>query len=348
MVGEFFVDAMGRIVQVTFGPEAGSSLRSQVYQAWSGAFSEESVPDAVVEAPVMDTDERVLEALSSGVTLALLAKNKGTFLTFHAAGLALEDGRVVAMVGPSGRGKTTVSRTLGKNYGYVSDETIAVDASGRVYPYRKPLSVVQKGGPKRQVSPSEAGLRELPEKPLRLTGLVLLNRDPDAPGLSVDMVPLIEAMTGLLSEMSYMTSFDDPLTRLASLCESVGGVRRLTYSDVSQLEGVVEELALPGTFTESWSRVHRMEKPPADLELGDVLDAIECDDQIIVILEQSVRVLAGIAPAVWQAVRRGLSRDEITTFVVECFGDPGEASADELVGKAIGELIDAGLLRPTA
>ena len=69
----------------------------------------------------------------------------GEVIMLHAAGLALPDGRVVAFVAPSGTGKTTLSRTLGKAFGYVSDETVVINFDGTVTPYPKPLSVIRSG-----------------------------------------------------------------------------------------------------------------------------------------------------------------------------------------------------------
>ncbi|MFX6027812.1 hypothetical protein ABTE84_20905, partial [Acinetobacter baumannii] len=63
----------------------------------------------------------------------------------HAAGVAGSDGAVVVLVGPSGAGKTTAIRHLAARAGYVSDETIALNATGAVLPYRKPLSVITDG-----------------------------------------------------------------------------------------------------------------------------------------------------------------------------------------------------------
>lgn len=89
----------------------------------------------------------------------------------HAAGVVDEAGRVVALVGPSGRGKTTAARTLAARYGYVSDETIGIDAQGNVLPYRKPLSIIEDGLWKTQRPPSELGLRPLPDARLKVAAV---------------------------------------------------------------------------------------------------------------------------------------------------------------------------------
>ena len=50
----------------------------------------------------------------------------------HAAGIADADGLVVALVGPSGMGKTTASSYLARHgFGYVTDETVSIGPGGR-------------------------------------------------------------------------------------------------------------------------------------------------------------------------------------------------------------------------
>ncbi|MGL1701453.1 hypothetical protein ACSTH3_00245, partial [Vibrio parahaemolyticus] len=48
---------------------------------------------------------------------------------------------MLALVGPSGAGKTTAVRVLGGHFAYVSDETIGIARDLTVADYRKPLSI---------------------------------------------------------------------------------------------------------------------------------------------------------------------------------------------------------------
>lgn len=345
---DIMVDVMGKAVRISGAAEGEADLVSRVLAAWSGSSTNTSDADLELALTPASSVDLTLEQLSSAVTLTVLKEHAGRLLTFHAAGLALEDGRVVAFVGPSGRGKTTLSRTLGKSYGYVSDETVAVDEDRTVYPYRKPLSLVQEGGPKKQVAPRDAGLKDLPGGPLSLTALVLLDRVDGSEEATVDQVSLLDGMLGLLPEMSYMSSFEDPLVRLATLCEQLGGVKRLTYSDVAQLGGLVEQLAVPGEFAEQWHRAHDMIAPPAEYQIADVLDAVRCGEQLIVIHDQQIRVLSGIAPEIWNAVREGKRLDEIVEDVVARFGEPEDGDAEVLVKAALTGLQEEGLLSVVA
>lgn len=107
--------------------------------------------------------------ISGAITIDALLKRVGHDLLFHAAGLAAPDGSVLVCVGPSGRGKTTAVRTLGRTLGYVSDESIAIRADDSVAAYPKPLSIKRDGHGhgKWEISPADAGLVPPPEE-LRL------------------------------------------------------------------------------------------------------------------------------------------------------------------------------------
>mgnify|MGYP003454070666 FL=1 len=74
-------------------------------------------------------------------------------LTLHGLGCSVEircsgdaaasllTGVSLVCVAPGGTGKTTRSRRLGQSYGYLTDETVATDADGRILPHPEPLSV---------------------------------------------------------------------------------------------------------------------------------------------------------------------------------------------------------------
>ena len=195
-----------------------------------------------IDVPEFDSLDATLEWLSSEVTLQAIDARSRDLWMLHAAGVADPDtGATVALVGPSGAGKTTASRTLSQRFGYVSDETVGIDATGAVLPYPKPLSVVQPGQlHKRQVSPDELGLFEAPTA-CRLAGIVLLNR---VEGASVDVraVPLGESLVRLAEQTSYVARIDSPLRTMAAQVERTGGVIEVTYAEADELVPVVRAI----------------------------------------------------------------------------------------------------------
>ncbi len=139
---------------------------------------EEAVARARERSMLADSDElRLMDTLSSHLTRTAIQARLGELWMLHACALAHpETGATVVLVGPSGSGKTTVAATLGRHFGYLSDETVAIRHDGTVLPYPKPLSVLVDGrGPKRQESPSDLGLLVAPSRPW-LKAIALLDR----------------------------------------------------------------------------------------------------------------------------------------------------------------------------
>jgi hypothetical protein len=183
-----------------------------------------------------------MDRLTSAATVALMTQRAGSLLMLHACGLAdPRTGATVALVAPSGTGKTTLAGTLGTAWGYVSDETVALQADGTVLPYPKPLSCVvsPEVEAKAQVGPDDCGL--LPCGPdLHIAAVLLLERRPDAPRTPVvDAVPTVHALAALAPETSYFTRLDRPLGTLAGILNGTGGLRRVTYAEASDLSATV-------------------------------------------------------------------------------------------------------------
>lgn len=348
----FDVDALGRRVRIDVPGDPRSSHVARVRAAWSGALCDSpSEPELAVplrlDSRSVDDPDRAfdlgMERLTVEVTLAALASQRGRMLMFHAAGIADATGRVLAFVGPSGRGKTTLSRELGTLHAYVSDETIAVDRAHIVHPYRKPLSLVREGRPKQQVSPVDAGLRPLPDAPLRLSGLALIDRDPSLDAPEVAEVALVEALPELVAQVSYLRDVAHPLQTIAALCDAVGGVVRVRYPDASTVPAL-----LPGLFDHSrhgsaWTPAPDA-APTGSFSSERVTDAIVTDDRVIAMTDTVVHVLDGVAPTIWLTARAGGDLDRIVHSVQAEFGAPPHGDARSRVVAAIDELIAAGLL----
>ena len=239
------IDAIGAVIDID-----GSALSHDAWAAakvaWQDAVVEPpggAAPSATVIAHGTVTPEAMLAGLSVDVTVAALEARAGDLLMLHSAGLATEQGGVVALVGPSGRGKTTASRVLGRVFSYVSDESVGIAADGNVLPYRKPLSLIELNPYlKVQRSPTELGLLALPTAPLRLAALVLLERSDAAIAPRVELVSLAVGIVELAQQASYLGRLPSPLRTLTAHIEAVGGVRRITYSNAESLAPIIQEL----------------------------------------------------------------------------------------------------------
>ena len=256
--------AFGVPVDVQCTGDGGRALSKALTSAWSRCLrkdQDEHDGAVAIEAIVHDdptqlrvarargaiggeTTADLMHALAGAVTVRAIDQRAGEVIMLHAAGLALEDGRVVAFVAPSGTGKTTLSRTLGRHYGYVSDETVVIGLDGEVTAYPKPLSVITpKHHLKKQLAPDEEKLLMAPTN-LRLARVVLLNRVEHLEGDPVvDDVPLLAGMTELAAQVSYLPRLAEPLRSVARAIERTGGLQRVTYSEASALIPLVPQFA---------------------------------------------------------------------------------------------------------
>ena len=190
-----------------------------------------------------ETRRFALTGLTQDVTRAAIKTQAGEYLMFHAGALSNpETGAAVVYVAPGGTGKTTISRMLGPGRGYVTDETVAVDRSGLIAAYPKPLSTRIAAGGKEEVPPGALGLRA-PATPPWIAGLLTLNRDPEHDGdPERHPVELLDALAVLSPEISSLAALADPLRTCRDVIEAAGGLIRVSYRDASQLEPMVDEI----------------------------------------------------------------------------------------------------------
>ena len=340
------VSAFGVRIRLDFADGFDPAAAERIRRSWAGAQvspDEPIEPDEVILVVPEDDPEALAESLTVKVTLTALEHRSGELIMFHACGVADPQGRVAAFVGPSGRGKTTLSRALGAHYGYISDETVAVDSDLVVSPYRKPLSIVRAGRPKEQVSPEAAGLLPVPDAPLQLGALVLLTRDADHPAPTLEPVAFPEAIAEIAPQMSYLAELPRPLQTLAAVCDRLGGVVRLTYPDAATVPPVVPELLDLDRVHEEWEPAP-VETEHPEYDLSGVTDAIRCGDRVVVLAQRWVHVLDGIAPVIWESLRGGRCTTEIVEDVIAEFGRPATGDPAALVAVALGQLADAKVL----
>lgn len=326
------VSALGACIRLQFADDLPAGQEEAVRRAWSGAETAAAEPDEVIEITASAGFEWFLSSLSSRVTMAAIAHQQGSLVMLHAGGVAVPDGRVVAFVGPSGRGKTTLTAALSREYGYVTDETIGVAADLSVHPHRKPLSIINGSGPKRQVSPIELGARELPSAPLRLAGLVLLERHEEPTEPWLEPVTLVDGIVGIAPETSYLSRLPSPLQRLAQLHDAVGGIQRLHYSDANSVAALVPEMVGGSPTADEW-------RPATALgNDGGTHEVIEMDGRMVAMVDREILVLDGIAPTIWRSLSTSTDMAALVSAVVHEHGHPPAGGADVLVSDALAQM----------
>jgi hypothetical protein len=300
--------------------------------------------------------------LSRQVTHAAIDARRADLWMLHAAGIANAEGGVVAFVGPSGRGKTTASRHLGRHYGYVSDETIGIARDGSVLAHRKPLSVIeQPREPKVERRPSSLGLGTIPAD-LRVRAIVLLHRDPEHDGPpALTRIDLVDALDDLVTQSSHLIERADALRFMAAIAEATGGIRAVRYREAADLVGVVPELlSRPSSAPTILPRIVRGEAAASESHdeplfvRGAAVDEyhLPSSDRIAVLTpgdagRGTVHVLDGIAPTLWAAANR-VPFDDLVSAATAAHGEPEGVDATELVLTSVDRLIAVGLLRVDA
>lgn len=185
----------------------------------------------------------LMQMLTQAVTRAAIDAQKGRLVMLHAAGIQdPASGATVALVAPGGTGKTTLVRTLGPGRAYITDETVAVREDYTVLPYPKPLSVRREPSSpwKDETAPGSLGLAA-PRDPAHLAAVVMLDRRDDHDGApEVEDLHTLDAIAALTPETSHLPEMDKPLQRMAALCDSVGGVVRVTYREAEHLAPLVD------------------------------------------------------------------------------------------------------------
>ncbi|MBM3715405.1 MAG: hypothetical protein FJW64_06655 [Actinobacteria bacterium] len=359
------IAALGRRLALHFPDGADSSLESAVRRAWTGAMLPDTVStaDADVHVPPPGAHaEQALSDLTAAVTRRAIDRRRGEIWMTHAGGVADPDGRVCMLVGPSGAGKTTATRRLSRRFGYVSDETVAVEPGGRVLPYRKPLSLVVDGESwKRQVAPEELGLRALPDTPLRLSAVIVLDRSRHAPA-TPRAVPLdtLDALIAVAEHSSGLSSMHRPLATIAA-CLAAAPPYRLEYRNDADLTGIVEDLlSTPSPRragvrheppTDEVARAADLPGPPPGLyRRAPFVDAVSDDTRLAVLRhvghgEGELTVISGIAPEIWRQCATDSDLRTIGERIASVHGSPppGEP-ADELLQVGLDDLVRSGVL----
>lgn len=291
--------------------------------------------------------DRLGQVLASLLTTQAIDDLAGRRIMLHAAGLADESGAVIALVAPSGTGKTTATRALTTQaFGYVTDETVAIGDDLTVVAYPKPLSVADDPATpavKSQHSPDSLGLKPAPAV-LRLARIVLLNRV-HGPRVepSLTECALLEAVWALMPEISAFTSLATPLQQL---CDLVGkcGVWRLTYSEIETAGDLLDGLQQTSVPPVEWEALEPYAAPadPAGFVRGHYLDAVRIEDQAVVLLDFAPVRLSPLALTLWRRCGAGATESELVDAAVAEHG-PHPGSGD-VVRQLLTTMAESGVL----
>lgn len=253
------IAALATVLDLTFAGTVQAVFVDAIVDAWSRCLADtasrhsaafRAAEPLAVAGPTDDTDEAIrcaLQRLSQDVTRHLIAAQTGRLLMFHAGAVSHPaTGASVVFVAPSGTGKTTLSRHLGRTHGYLTDETVGIEpATGRLHPYPKPLSIAPAHDDRwRKVETSPDALGLLPAHPTPwVARVVLLTREhhPGAPAHAEELGTL-DAVAALIPETSALNRLPRPLHTVADLLDRTGPLVRLTYREASDLVPLVSAL----------------------------------------------------------------------------------------------------------
>ncbi|WP_344292794.1 ABC transporter ATP-binding protein [Agromyces neolithicus] len=372
--------ALASTVRIELDDSLNSAEQESIKAHWVDlAHHEDGEPDRVIRAglgdlspafdgsfPVRaDSPEGLAQRITSEITIRAIGGLRGEALMLHASAVALDDGRVVGFVGPSGRGKTTAVQALGRAYGYVTDETLAVRVDGSVVAYPKPLSIRKRPGVKATEPASTLGLRTAPTHDLRLAALVLLDRRPGVDDPFVESVPIIEALSALAPQTSHLSALEHPLRTLLDTILTTGGVRRVVYAEASSLPSLIDDVLrtiehgapmlidIPklserdcGCFSDD---VATQSNPSGAEESGvywraSYVDALTVDDALIVQVMGQVVVLAGVGPILWLAAD-GLTELELREIAMRQLPEaPAGVDVTGVIADAVQGMVDTRIL----
>lgn len=335
------------------------TLAEQMVSLWGHVVAAQlpagvAAEPVIIHANVRGDDPSAAYIASGMVTRAVITALRGRYLLLHGAALA-RDGRAIAMVAPSGTGKSTAAVTLGSAPGveYLTDECVVIDPrTWLVHPYPKPLSRVVSRDPFLKADVAPAGLGLVPARgPRPLAGVYLLARDGGEP--QMEQVRLIETISALAPLTSSLEAMEAPLGTVASMLDRVGGARRVFYEESADLGEVLWaagdrvarepmwELLAPkdgGAGTEGGPAAGEL------LQLGEYHDALLADDGVAVLCKGQVMSLAGLPALIWLLLQEHgpLTRDELRDAVVAEIGEAPDAG--DRLDAEVSRLSPMGLL----
>lgn len=340
------IEGMGARVGVEVSGRGAAEFTERLRALWSRCLPDHErsfteVPTTIQVALTEDQDVgALLEHTTQRVTLALLHQQAGKLLLFHAGGVSdPRTGRSVAYVAASRTGKTTLTLELGRCFGYLSDETIALTEDLAILPYPKPLSVRDRqAGPRQEISPDALGLLQPPPRP-QLAALLLLDRSDDHEGPpEVTPLDLFDAISLLTPQTSSLSKLDAGLHRLQALTERAGDVLKVSYREAASLVPVVTDLLESGHPDVPTANDEPMVRavPPTD--------ALTRDDEALLLYGDRLVRLGALGATIIGAASRPITTTQLTHRLIERLGPPDDGDAHAATLVAVEQLIADGVL----
>ena len=344
VAAEVVIEALG--VSVAIPTDAGDVARLR--RQWSRALTHR--PADVTIEPTHRSDDEVARdyGITTQVTMAALRETAGRRLNIHAGAVSDDAGRALTVIGASGAGKTTAINHLARRLGYLSDETVSLDDDLVVHPHPKPLSVIADPDfphVKVSLSPDELGLLE-PAGPSRLHRIVLLRRGDDGPARLVALeAPL--AIVEIVAQTSSLVLLEHPMDRLARTLAVCGGAWVLHYSEIEDWIGPLVGL-LDAAPQPPRAHVHHPSVAPPSATPAHTWqrsawnDAVQYDDQLVLLVGDTVQLLAGLGAVAWLALASPQTTDALVAHARQELGEHSDAPA--LVRAALDELAERGIV----
>lgn len=363
------IATLGLTIDVAL-PDVDERWREVIHHQWEHLATSSGPADLVVEPGTfngkwINFNHDLPYTIHRRVTNDAIVAQRGKLLMLHAAGLG-QDGKAIALAAPSGTGKTTAARILGKHFAYLTDEAFALTPTGSVVAHPKPLSICTERGEriKDGISPVDAKLR-LPSGAYEMHAAVILQRSDDHVGPArLEAIDPIAASIELIGQTSSLLALPSPLETLIALTCRTDGPYRLHYREIGDAMGVLQELfaapTTPATIPYQgfgpgpirWQV--DMDQPPGDPRTDERplvvrqpwIDAARIGEITIVFTGPQARFLQPLGASIWHAAANPRTLAELTAQAVADCGDHPDAAA--LVASAVDDLITAGVLTALA
>lgn len=343
------IEGIGAAVRVDVTGPGAREFAERMRGLWSRCLPHDG-PDAAgartleavaVELTGEDDAWGLLERTTQRITLALLHQRAGQAMLFHAGGVSHPiTGRSAVYVAQSHTGKTRLALELGRHFGYLSDESIALAEDFTILPYPKPLSVRDPhGGPRQELGPDALGLRTPPARPY-LTHLLLLDRRDDHDGPpEVEALDVFDAAALLGPQTSWLSSLTAGLHRLDVLLQHTGGALKVTYREASTLAPLVTDLLGDPARADPDAGASEPR-----LQLIAPTDTLTRDGDTLLLYDDHVVRLGALGTAIIAECRRPIGVPALAGRLTARLGAPDDADAHAATLSAVEQLVADGVL----